>query len=257
MSAPQEVSTLEDWNHPVVGVLGGLGPAATAVFLDVLVRATAAEKDQDHLDLVVTQHSSTPDRTARVLDSDAPDPAPVIAADAERLVRFGAELLVLPCNTATSFVEPARRRVAVPFLSIAELTARAAVQVAGELPVAVLATRGTVRTGVYDHELAALGSSAWPVPEDMQQRIDTLIYDQVKAGETVDTELLTTAVREALDGGAGAVVLGCTELSVVYDQQGLRGDESMDRVVDSLTELARGTILAAGAQLSEAFARTR
>src|SRR5690625_3024303 len=80
-----------DWSRPVVGVLGGLGPAATSVFLDVLIRATVAGSDQEHLDLLVSQHSTTPDRTAGILDPGAPDPGPVIVRDAVMLQRRSEE----------------------------------------------------------------------------------------------------------------------------------------------------------------------
>lgn len=242
----------EDWSSQVVGVLGGLGPAATSVFLDLLVRATDAARDQDHLDLLVSQHSTTPDRTARILDEAAPDPGVVIARDARMLERAGATLLVMPCNTAHHFVRRAEEATTVPFLSIVDLTAQvAARRVEGTgAPVAVFATEGNVRAEVYQHALEQVGARAWIPGRDLQGRVNTIIYDQVKAGRAVDMELFEGCVAEAVAAGAGTVVLGCTELSVVYDQQGLRGDA---RLTDSLTELATATVRAAGKQLSPAF----
>lgn len=241
------------WHAPVVGVIGGLGPAATAVFLDVLVRATDARTDQEHLDLLVSQHSSTPDRTARILDESAPDPGPVIAADAVMLERAGVDLLVLPCNTAHHFIREVHERTTVPFISIVECTAEAAAAaVAGTgRPVAVFATEGNVRADVYQDALRDAGTTSWVPPREMQDRLNTIIYDQVKANRPVDRDLFVSCVEDALALGAGTVVLGCTELSVVYDQQGLRGDP---RLIDSLTELARRTIGAAGRTLTPDFA---
>ncbi|GAA1716988.1 aspartate/glutamate racemase family protein [Brachybacterium phenoliresistens] len=255
----------EDWSAQVVGVLGGLGPAATSVFLDILVRATDAASDQDHLDLLVSQHSTTPDRTARILDPAAPDPGIVIARDARMLERAGATLLVMPCNTAHHFVRQAEDATTAPFLSIVELTAEVAARRVGApasagagasagggaaAPVAVFATEGNVRAEVYQQALEQAGARAWIPSRDLQDRVNAIIYDQVKAGRPVDMEMFEGCVAEAIDGGAGTVVLGCTELSVVYDQQGLRGDP---RLTDSLTELATATILAAGKQVSPAF----
>lgn len=240
------------WSQPVVGVLGGLGPTATAVFLDLLVRATDARTDQDHLDLVVSQHSSTPDRTARILDAEAADPGPVLARDAAMLERIGAQLLVLPCNTAHHFVQGVREATAIPFVSIVEATARAAAQRVAHSgrPVAVFATEGNVRAEVFEHALAAEGARPLIPERSLQDRINTLIYDQVKANRPVDTTLFEECVDTALEAGAGTVVLGCTELSVIYDQHGYRGDE---RLVDSLTVLAEQTILASGKRLSPGF----
>ncbi|MFC0674150.1 aspartate/glutamate racemase family protein [Brachybacterium hainanense] len=242
------------WSSQVVGVLGGLGPAATGVFLDLLVRATSAASDQDHLDLLVSQHSTTPDRTARILDPSAPDPGIVIARDARMLERAGATLLVMPCNTAHHFVQQAEAATSVPFLSIVDLTAAAAarrVEDADGGSVAVFATEGNIRAEVYQHALDQVGAEAWIPTRAVQDRINTLIYDQVKAGRPADLALFGECVAAAVEAGAGTVVLGCTELSVIYDQQGLRGDR---RLTDSLTELARATVLAAGKPLTPAFA---
>lgn len=245
----------DSWNAPVVGVIGGLGPAATAVFLDVLVRATDARSDQEHLDLLVSQHSSTPDRTARILDREgiAADPGPVIAADARMLERAGVDLLVLPCNTAHHFVRGVHEATTVPFLSIVEVTASAAAEAVRGTgrPVAVFATEGNVHAEVFQDALREVGAEALVPDHSLQDRLNTIIYDQVKANRPVDRGLFEACVDEALALGAGTVVLGCTELSVVYDQQGFRGDA---RMIDSLTELARHTILTAGRSLAPAFA---
>ncbi|MCT2178728.1 amino acid racemase [Brachybacterium muris] len=240
------------WTSPVVGVLGGLGPAATAVFLDLLVRATDAGTDQEHLDLLVSQHSSTPDRTARILDPTAADPGPVIARDAVMLERAGARLLVLPCNTAHHFVQGVREATTIDFVSIVEATAEvAARRVAGSgRPVAVFATEGNIRAEVYQHALAEHGAEALVPDRGLQDQINTLIYEQVKANRPVDRDLFERCIRAAGEAGAGTVVLGCTELSVIYDQHGFRGD---DRLVDSLTVLAEQTVLAAGKGLAPAF----
>lgn len=253
-----------DWTSPVVGVLGGLGPAATATFLDVLVRATEASCDQEHLDLLVSQHSSTPDRTSRILDPGAPDPGPVIARDAQMLERAGAGVLVLPCNTAHHFVAGIREATSVPFVSIVEATVSAADRAisAGAVSdrvapgasvgrVGVFATEGNICAGVYQDALTAAGLDPVVPDEALQRDVNTLIYDQVKANAPVDRRLFERCVQRAVDAGADVVVLGCTELSVIYDQHGFRGDP---RLVDSLTELARATVQAAGKPLSPAFA---
>lgn len=239
------------WSAPVVGVLGGLGPAATAVFLDLLVRATDAACDQEHLDLLVSQHSTTPDRTAHILDPGAADPGPVIARDAVMLERAGVGLLVLPCNTAHHFVRGIREATTVPFVSIVDVTADAAARAVGPGgTVAVFATEGNVHAHVYQDALEARELRALVPGTELQARVNTLIYDQVKANRPVDRDLFEQCVDQAVADGAGTVVLGCTELSVIYDQHGFRGDQ---RLTDSLTQLARQSVLHAGKRLSPAF----
>ena len=239
-----------DWSRPVVGVLGGLGPAATSVFLDVLIRATVAGSDQEHLDLLVSQHSTTPDRTAGILDPGAPDHGPVIVRDAVMLQRAGIDVLVLPCNTAHHYARQVEAAVAVPLLSIVETTVRTAVESADGAPIAVFATEGNIHAEVYQEQILARGGTPLVPDRAVQEDINHLIYDQVKAGAPVDVELFDSCIERVLDQGAGVVVLGCTELSVVYDQHGYRGDP---RLVDSLTELARVTVRHAGKELTELF----
>lgn len=238
------------WARPVVGVLGGLGPAATSVFLDVLIRATVAGSDQEHLDLLVSQHSTTPDRTAGILVPEAPDPGPVIVRDAVMLERAGVDLLVLPCNTAHHYARQVEAATTVPLLSIVETTTTAAVEAASGAPIAVFATEGNIHAEVYQEAILAHGGTPLVPDRSVQDDVNRLIYDQVKAGRPVDTALFDSCIERVLAQGAGVAVLGCTELSVAYDQHGYRGDP---RLIDSLTELARITVRHAGKELTELF----
>ena len=103
---------------------------------------------------------------------------------------------------------------------------------------------------MYQEQILARGGTPLVPDRAVQEDINHLIYDQVKAGAPVDVELFDSCIERVLDQGAGVVVLGCTELSVVYDQHGYRGDP---RLVDSLTELARVTVRHAGKELTELF----
>ena len=240
----------EDWHDPIVGVLGGVGPAATAVFLDLLVQLTDSSTDQGNIDALVTQHSSIPDRTAHILDpTGSPDPGPVLAHDARFLERAGADFLVLPCNTAHHYAVQVREAISVDLVSIVRTTTSAVQQRLAELgaqstPVAIFATEGNIAAGVYQDALASVGLTAVEPDAATQAVINSLIYDQVKAGLPADVDALADVVEDAARGGAAAVIFGCTELSVVYAQQeSLQRDQ---RIVDSLHELACETVRRAG-----------
>lgn len=226
-----------------VGVIGGVGPLATVYFLDKIVRLTSAERDQDHLDMVVLQHSTIPDRTAFILGESDDDPGAVMARDARRLEAFGVEFVVVPCNTAHFFTEEIVAAVGVPVLSIVDETVAEARSRTDLTAVGLLATSGTVRSGVYQRALATHGIDCLvPDPED-QQAVMRIIYEQVKAGQPVDVALLRRVVDGLVDGGAQLVLLGCTELSVVAEDADLLADPLY---VDSLDVLARRTIERAG-----------
>lgn len=231
----------------LVGVIGGVGPLATAYFLDMVVRLTQAERDQDHLDLVVFNHASIPDRTDFVVGRSQENPGPVMAEDARRLEAFGAEFLVLPCNTAHTFTDEVQAAVRIPLLSIVgETLDEAQRRVPGLERAGVLATTGTIRSGVYHRALEERGITPLAPGEEDQATVMRVIYEQVKAGRPVDLEALRSVVGSLLAEGAQVVLLGCTELSVVAADFELLADPLY---VDSLDQLARATILRAGAQV--------
>ncbi|MGO3813639.1 MAG: aspartate/glutamate racemase family protein [Cellulosimicrobium funkei] len=151
----------QDHAQPLVGVLGGVGPLATAYFLQLLVALTEAERDQDHVDAVVLNHATIPDRTDFILGRSDADPGPVLARDAERLERFGADFLVMPCNTAHYFTQQVLDAISVPFVSIIDTTVDAARARVDDLrAVGLLATAGTAASGVYQDAFARHGVEA-------------------------------------------------------------------------------------------------
>ncbi|ACZ30905.1 aspartate racemase [Xylanimonas cellulosilytica DSM 15894] len=233
---------------PLVGVLGGVGPLATAYFLQRVVVSTQADRDQDHVDLVVLNHATVPDRTAFVLGTSPEDPGPVLARDAARLEGFGAELLVMPCNTAHYFTQQVLEAITVPFVSIIDVTVEAALaRVPGLTAVGLLATAGTVASRVYHDAFAARGVEVLTPDDDGttgdQAIINAVIYDQVKAGLPADADALRAVAARLVERGAGVVVLGCTELSVAAVDHDLLDEAPF---LDSMDQLVRATITRAG-----------
>ncbi len=225
---------------PEVGVIGGLGPAATVDFMARVLASTQARTDQEHANLVVLQHSSVPDRTAFITGASAQDPTADLVADAQRLEALGVTAIVMPCNTATAFVEAMRAAVQVPIVDIVDVAVEDAAD-RGWKRIAVLATDGTRAARTYDRAAQAHGLEvAYPEPEE-QATLNTLIYDHIKAGVPAPEGLLESVVDAVLAQGADGVVLGCTELSVAG--AGLVHPQ----VLDALDSLARRTVVAAGA----------
>lgn len=243
------VTAEQGWGSPVVGILGGLGPLAGATFLRVLTLLTPAASDQEQLDAVLLSHSTTPDRTARIKDASAPDPAPVLLADAQRLEALGVDLVAVPCNSAHPFLRRIGDQVTVPMVDIVDVTAQAAVEHvrAGEqgdqLKIGVLATDGTRAAGLYRDALRRLGAEPVDTTDAEQREVMRIIYDQVKAGQPTDLSALERLTAAMIERGCAAVVLGCTELSVAYDEHRLHRDP---RLVDSVESLARETLRRVG-----------
>ena len=230
----------------LVGVVGGVGPLATAYFLARVVHLTDAATDQEHVDLLVHQRASTPDRTAFLLGRSTDDPGPVMAACARDLVTLGARALVLPCNTAEPFLAQVQAAAGVPVLGIVRATVEAAARrVPGLRRVGVLATDGTLATRTYHDELSRLGLQAVVPSEEDQALVTAVIYDQVKAGRAGDAAGLAGVADRLVAAGAECVLLACTELSVLHDELLLL---TTHVVVDSVDSLARATVLRAGAR---------
>lgn len=198
-----------------IGILGGMGPLATASFFSTLVWVTDVEREQDHLHVIADSDPSIPDRT-RFLLGLGPDPRPAILRSALRLETAGADLLVMPCNTANVFASEIATRLRVPIVPWLEITADAAA-VGGVASVGLLATAGTVKTGVYQKILGARGLAVVVPDMSGQRMVNRAIYGRegvkIAGGlsELLQIKLLDVA-RQLLDAGAERLILGCTEL---------------------------------------------
>ena len=224
----------------LLGIIGGLGPASSAYFYELITEHTKAARDQDHIDIILSSRATTPDRTAYILGESEDSPLPAMIADARSLEEYGATAIVIPCNTAHYFIDEIRRSVSVPMPSIITETV-AHVKRAGARKAGILATEGTVSAGSYQMECEKQGIG-WALPSEASQRALTeLIYGEVKRGESPDVEKFKAICREMYDAGCDKVILGCTELSLINKITG--GD---DRVTDSLEVLAYTAITLCG-----------
>lgn len=232
----------------LVGVLGGVGPMATVYFQQMVLELTDAACDQDHLNMLVYNHATIPDRTAFILGESKRSPLFDMTQDAQMLARAGCDFLVLPCNTAHFFHEHIQNAVSVPLLNIIEETVKACAA-QGAHTVGVLATAGTVAADTYGlmcrrSELACV----YPDPAT-QKQVTSLIYERIKAGRPVRAKQMTALYNRMREEGCDAIVLGCTELSVAH--RDLELHDAHPDVVDSLETLARRTIEYAGKKLRE------
>ncbi|HSF97224.1 MAG TPA: amino acid racemase [Ornithinibacter sp.] len=227
------------------GVLGGLGPAATVHFMHRVVELTDARNDQEHVDLIVWQHGSIPDRTAYLL-GHGESPEPSLVADVVALERAGAHFVAVPCNTAVVWLEQMRAAVGIEVLdTVGESVSAAQRAVPGLARLGVLATDGTLLGGTYSAAAASVGIDLIVPDPDVQREVMAIVYDGVKAGMPVSRSRFDAVVEHVRGLGAEAVVLGCTELSVLHGQLGI--DDPT--IVDSIDSLARRVIERAGAPL--------
>ncbi len=204
----------------VLGVIGGVGPLSTAYFMEVVIRMTDASSDQEHLDMVVLNHTEIPDRTDYILDPRNPNPSPMMQEDARKLERLGADVIVTPCNTAHYFYAELASAVQVPFLHMIDETALLLRQCRCKRA-GILATNGTIASGLFQQSLASQGIEAVLPSPRCQQAIMELIYQGIKAGLPLDAGLFRSAADELRAEGCERIVLGCTELSLLKKEYGL------------------------------------
>jgi aspartate racemase len=206
-----------------IGIVGGIGPAATVDFMTKIVVNTDARRDQDHIKLVVDHNPQIPDRTAHLI-GDGEDPTLAIYAACKRLEANQANLIAMPCNTAHAYVERIRRSVAIPIVNMLHETVRhIGRHHPGRHRVGLLATTGTVGSRVY-HEAAAGAPFELLVPDQPHQTlVMRAIYGErgVKAGY-VDGQCrddLMRALAHLVDAAASVVILGCTELPLLLREE--------------------------------------
>lgn len=202
-----------------VGVVGGIGPAATVDFLHKVVRNTPAARDQDHIKMLIEQNPQIPDRTENLI-GDGVDPTLSLYAACKRLEEGGADVIAMPCNTAHAFVERIQPHLGVPIVNMLTETARYLRTAFPALrDVGVLATSGTIESGVYRKALESQGLREVAPNAVLQARVMAAIYGKqgVKAGFT--TGPCFDDIAAALDGliaeGVEVVILGCTELPLL------------------------------------------
>ena len=208
--------------HRTIGVVGGMGPWATLDFFEKVLRATPARRDQEHLRLIIDNNPKIPDRGPAIL-GDGEDPTPALVATARNVEAAGADLIVIPCNTAHYFFQAIQAAVRVPVVHIMQEVAGAASRRFPRIGrVGLLATRATVATGLYQDAFRPLGAAVVVPDQSGQEVIDRLIY-AIKA-QGVDDALRSAGVavgRGLNRAGAEAIILGCTELPLVLGEDTL------------------------------------
>jgi aspartate racemase len=202
----------------MIGVLGGMGPLATADFFNKVIAATPAKGDADHVPLLIQSDPRIAPRPAAIL-GEGRSPLPELLAGRDRLILAGATALAMPCNTAHFWLAELRNGCTVPFLSMVDASLDAVSQLAdaGSI-IGIIATRATLAAQIFDLALTRAGYTAMPPDEAVMQSLVLPGIACVKAGDTLrGGQLIEEAVQALLNQGAHAVILACTETPLALD----------------------------------------
>ncbi len=227
-----------------IGILGGMGPLATADLFEKIIAHTRAARDQEHLRVLIDSNTRIPDRTAAILQGGE-DPAPELRSSARGLERQGAELLIMPCNTAHYFYDAVQSSVSIPVLHMIRIMVQAlrrkGIQQAG-----LLATDGTIQTGIYQKCFENSGISLLTPDPAGQKALMDMIYQGVKAGRrTYDSGPVRQTMEDLLHQGAETLILGCTELPLavrLYHLDFPTSDPTLELALEAIRQAGGETV---------------
>ena len=228
-----------------IGILGGMGPLATADLFRKIVTLTKASCDNEHIRVYIDSNAAIPDRTAAILHGGE-NPLAEMTSALRHLEACGADCLIMPCNTAHYYLPQLRRLTALPFLSMPEIAAQSCAERFPGKRAAILATDGTLQTGIYDRALEQAGVPFLHPDAEEQKDVMHLIYDVVKASAPIEPERgRWRALLASLRGrGADFFILGCTELPLLAGALAEEGP-----FVDPTEELAKAAIRFCGCEV--------
>lgn len=223
----------------LLGVLGGMGPLATADFFTKLIEETPATDDHEHIPVLLSSDPRIPSRPAAIL-ANGRSPLGELIAQRDRLIGAGATALAMPCNTAHYWFDALTQDCAVPFLSIVDASLAMLPQEANDAPVGLVATRATLVGQIFDHRLTALGHEVIvPTEEELATAILPSIKRVKENRKREAGDLLVPAVHALFDRGARAVILACTETPIALEAIDA---PILDRCIDTNRALARACV---------------
>jgi aspartate racemase len=230
-----------------LGVLGGMGPAATSLFFEKVIENTKASKDQDHIDMVILNHATIPDRTRAILEDHKEPFLEAVKKDFELFEVADIDHIAIPCNTSHYFYPEMQAMTSIRIINMIEETVKFIRDTFGQTAkVGILATDGTVNTGIYQDECHKYKMKALVPNMQDQEKVMQTIYN-FKANKPVDVRGFEQVIEKMINQEkCDCVILGCTELSCIEIATHLR-----PYTVDAMQVLANESIILSGKELKK------
>lgn len=223
----------QDVNLPRIGILGGMGPAATILLQQRILDAKNVAEDGGHIPLFVDMNPQVPSRINYLVHGQGDNPGPVLSCMARRLEQCGVHAIAMPCCTAHHFADEIEASISIPFLNMVRMTA---MEVASYAPqgseIGILASPATKTIGLFKHALQPFRLNAL-YPKDLNSILSTIESIKQSGPQPHHVELMQHAMAELIDVGAKAIIIGCSEFSLISRQL-----ESVVPMVDAVDVLA-------------------
>lgn len=228
-----------------LGVIGGMGPLATQLLYKRIIEKTDAKCDQDHIDMIILSHAGMPDRTKAIKSGNTHEVFSALLNDAKMLEKNGVSAIAIPCNTSHYFWKPLQAEMEVPVINMVRSTVERIKTSNGNIKkIGLLATDGTLYTGIYKHECEKLGIECVNPNKETQKLIMNIIYNRIKAGDNGTREDFSGIDEYFKTIGCEAAILACTELSCFAEIHKLD-----DFYVDAMDILCEEAIVMCGGKL--------
>lgn len=229
-------------NDRIVGVIGGMGPEATVELMRRVIAATPAADDADHIRMIVDNNPKVPSRIKALIEDGSEDPGPMLAAMARGLQMAGADVLVIPCNTAHHYLPAIEAAVDIPILDAVALAA--ALLAASQSPrrrIGMLASPAVRLTGLFDSRFREHGLTA-VYPDEGDQTVVLNVIRDVKAGRVTNVAIAAyaeVARNLVAQQNVDALLIACTELSTLAKPLvGVAVVDTLDVMVDAVIAAA-------------------
>lgn len=200
-----------------VGIIGGMGPEATVDLMSKVINLTPAKDDADHIRMIVDNNPKIPSRIKALIEKTGESPGPAMVAIALSLEAYGADFIVIPCNTAHHYYNEVAQAVTVPVLNMLELVVNNVRLKHPQLrKVGILASTAVIGLKMYDRLFADHAIEVVAPATAIQQNVmDSIrqIKSGIKDANTVNE--LNSAIQHLEAQGAECIIIACTELSVV------------------------------------------
>ncbi|MBN4056606.1 MAG: aspartate racemase [Alkaliphilus sp.] len=229
-----------------VGVLGGMGPEATASFLKRVIELTVASCDQEHIPMLIDNNVMIPNRTAYLLDGGE-SPLVEILKSAVKLEMMGADLIVMPCNTAHYFYNDVKKFIGIPFINMIDEVAKYIKQKTKVNKVGLLATEGTYSAEIYETSFKKLDIDIITPRDEVKKELMRIISEIKKGNKEECFSKFKKIVMSLKKQGVQTIILGCTELSLLH--RSLSDDIEINiekiKLIDPMDILARKVVVLA------------